>query len=341
MKTKNFNYNLPERLIAQTPLKDRATSRLLVLDKETGHIEHKCFIDVLEYLSAGDALVLNETKVLPARIYGKREDTNGKLELLLLERVEGNTWEVLTRPAKRAKIGRKFIFGDGLLVGEIVAEHDEGIRHIRLSFDGILEEILDKIGTMPLPPYIHKRLDEQDRYQTVYAKTLGSAAAPTAGLHFTDEIIDKAKQKGIHIVKVTLHVGLGTFRPVKVADIKDHKMHSEYYHMSKEAARRLNEVKGAGGNIVCTGTTSVRTLETLADEDGIIHAGTGHTDIFIYPGYRFKAVDKLITNFHLPQSTLIMLVSALAGKDSTLNAYKEAVNKEYRFFSFGDAMLIK
>ncbi|MEX1376125.1 MAG: tRNA preQ1(34) S-adenosylmethionine ribosyltransferase-isomerase QueA [Eubacteriales bacterium] len=343
MKTEDFKYNLPEKLIAQTPLKERATSRLLVLDKETGKTEHKHFTDIIEYLKEGDVLVLNETKVLPARIFGKNAETDGNMELLLLERLEGQerTWEVLCRPAKRAKIGRKFIFGDNLMTGEIVAEFDEGIRHIKLEYEGILEEVLDEIGTMPLPPYIHETLEEQDRYQTVYAKTTGSAAAPTAGLHFTDELLAKIMDKGIKIVKVTLHVGLGTFRPVKVENVLEHKMHSEYYHVSKDAADAINTAKRAGGKVVCTGTTSVRTLETVTDESGVVHAGSGHTDIFIYPGYKFKIVDNLITNFHLPESTLIMLVSALAGKENVLRAYEEAVEEKYRFFSFGDAMYIK
>ena len=341
MRTEDFRYDLPEELIAQTPLKGRDTSRLLVLDKETGEIKHQYFTDIFEYLEKGDALVLNETKVLPARIFGKNSETDGNMEFLLLERVEDDIWEVLAKPAKRAKIGREFIFGNQIMRGKIVAEFDEGIRHIKLSYKGILEEVLDEIGTMPLPPYIHETLEEQDRYQTVYAKNAGSAAAPTAGLHFTEELIVKLIEKGIKIVKVTLHVGLGTFRPVKVENVLEHKMHSEYYHVSKDAAVEINRIKDAGGNIVCTGTTSVRTLESVADESGVVHAGSGHTDIFIYPGYEFKIVDKLITNFHLPESTLIMLVSAMAGTDKVLGAYRRAVKEEYRFFSFGDAMLIK
>lgn len=342
MKTEDFKYNLPEDLIAQTPLKDRATSRLLVLDKQTGERQHKHFTDILQYINRGDVLVLNETKVLPARIFGKNAETDGSMEMLLLERIEGEdaTWEVLCRPAKRAKAGRKFIFGDKLMIGEIVEEFDDGIRHIKLSYEGILEEVLDEIGTMPLPPYIHEALEEQDRYQTVYAKTTGSAAAPTAGLHFTDELLQQIEDMGVKIVKVTLHVGLGTFRPVKVLNVLEHKMHSEYYHVSQSAAEAINAAKAAGGSIICTGTTSVRTLETVTDEKGVVHAGSGHTDIFIYPGYKFKIVDKLITNFHLPESTLIMLVAALAGKDNVLKAYEEAVKEKYRFFSFGDAMYI-
>ena len=343
MRTEDFKYNLPEELIAQTPLKDRATSRLLVLDKQTGERQHRHFTDILQYISKGDVLVLNETKVLPARIFGKNAETDGSMEMLLLERIEGKdaTWEVLCRPAKRAKAGRKFIFGNKLMTGEIVEEFDEGIRHIKLSYEGILEEVLDEIGTMPLPPYIHEALEEQDRYQTVYAKTTGSAAAPTAGLHFTDELLQRIEDKGVKIAKVTLHVGLGTFRPVKVENVLEHKMHSEYYHVSQSAADAINDAKASGGSIICTGTTSVRTLETVTDEKGVVHAGSGHTDIFIYPGYKFKIVDKLITNFHLPESTLIMLVAALAGKDNVLKAYEEAVKEKYRFFSFGDAMYIK
>ncbi|MBN2879732.1 MAG: tRNA preQ1(34) S-adenosylmethionine ribosyltransferase-isomerase QueA [Clostridia bacterium] len=343
MKTEDFKYDLPEGLIAQTPLKNRDTSRLLVLDKKNGEIEHKVFNDILEYLNEGDALVLNETKVLPARIFGKSKDTDGSMELLLLERIEGeeDVWEVLAKPAKRAKKGRTYIFGDGLLQGEIIAEHDEGIRHIKLAYDGVLEEVLDEIGTMPLPPYISEALEEQDRYQTVYAKNSGSAAAPTAGLHFTEELLSKIIDKGVKIIKITLHVGLGTFRPVKVENVKEHVMHSEYYHVSKDAADAINEVKSSGGKVICTGTTSVRTLETVTDEKGVVHPGSGHTDIFIYPGYNFKIADMLITNFHLPESTLIMLVSALAGRGNVMEAYRQAVEREYRFFSFGDAMLIK
>jgi len=341
MRTEDFKYDLPDELIAQTPLKDRDTSRLLVLNKETGDVKHQCFTDILEYINKGDALVLNETRVLPARIFGKNKDTGGKMELLLLERIEDDVWEVLAKPAKRAKTSKTFVFGDDLMSGEVIAELDEGIRHIKLSYDGILEEVLDEIGTMPLPPYIHETLDEQERYQTVYAKNSGSAAAPTAGLHFTDDLLSQIIDRGIKVIKVTLHVGLGTFRPVKVENVLEHKMHSEYYHVTEEAAKAINNIKMDGGNVICTGTTSVRTLETVTDENGTVHAGCGHTDIFIYPGYKFKIVDKLITNFHLPESTLIMLVSALAGKDKVLNAYKEAVEKEYRFFSFGDAMLIK
>ncbi len=341
MKTKDFKYHLPDGLIAQTPLKERDTSRMLVLDKKTGDIEHRQFTDMLDYLGEGDALILNETKVLPARIFGKNPQTGGSMELLLLENLGDDVWEVLAKPAKRAKKGRVYTFGNGLMSAKIFDEFDEGIRHMKLSYDGILEEVLDKIGTMPLPPYIHEALNEQDRYQTVYAKQTGSAAAPTAGLHFTQELLEKIIQKGVKIIKVTLHVGLGTFRPVKVENVLEHKMHSEYYHVSQDAADAINSTKKAGGNIICTGTTSVRTLETVTDENGVVHPGSGHTDIFIYPGYKFKIVDKLITNFHLPESTLIMLVSALAGKDNVMNAYKQAVEKEYRFFSFGDAMYIK
>lgn len=341
MRTEDFKYHLPEGLIAQTPLKDRDTSRMLVLNKQTGETKHQYFTDILSYVNKDDALVLNETKVLPARIYGKNQETGGNMELLLLERIEDNVWEVLAKPAKRAKIGKKYVFGDNLMVGEIVNSFDEGIRHIKLSYDGILEEVLDEIGTMPLPPYIHETLEEQDRYQTVYAKNSGSAAAPTAGLHFTDDLLEKIIDMGVKIIKVTLHVGLGTFRPVKVENVLEHKMHSEYYHVTKEAADTINATKASGGNVICVGTTSVRTLETVTDEKGVVNYGSGHTDIFIYPGYKFKIVDKLITNFHLPESTLIMLVAALAGKENVLAAYEEAVKEEYRFFSFGDAMLIE
>lgn len=340
MKTNIFNYELPESLIAQTPLEDRAHSRLMVVDKLTGEVSHSRFDRVIDYLQSGDVLILNETKVLPARIFGKRVDTGGSIELLLLQRVEGNTWETLARPAKRAKVGREYDFGDGLLKGKIVAEFDEGIRHIDFEFDGIFEEILDEIGAMPLPPYIHETLEDQDRYQTIYARETGSAAAPTAGLHFTQELIADIEKKGVVIAKVTLHVGLGTFRPVKVEDVLEHKMHSEYYHVSEEVASIINTARANGNKIICTGTTSVRTIETVADDDGVVHAGGGMTDIFIYPGYRFRAVDRLITNFHLPESTLLMLVSALSSRENILAAYDMAVKEEYRFFSFGDAMII-
>ncbi len=340
MKTSLFHYDLPEELIAQTPSEKRDESRLLVVDREDGSLEHKKFKDIIDYLNPGDTLVLNETRVLPARIYGVREETGGAMELLLLKSVEGNTWEALTRPARRAKVGRVFRFGDELKA-EVVKELDEGRRHVKLHYDGILEEVLDRIGTMPLPPYIHEKLEEQGRYQTVYAKEIGSAAAPTAGLHFTDDLLKRIEVKGIQVVKVLLHVGLGTFRPVKVDNIHDHKMHSEYYEVTEEAAKRINDARQKGGRIICVGTTSVRTLESVSDDDGIVHAGEGETEIFIYPGYTFKAVDALITNFHLPESTLLMLVSALSSREKILSAYKEAVDMRYRFFSFGDAMFIK
>ena len=341
MKTSLFHYDLPEELIAQTPSEKRDESRLLVLDKCDGTMEHKQFKDIIDYLKAGDTLVLNETRVLPARIYGIREETGGAMELLLLKSVDGNTWEALTRPARRAKVGRIFDFGDGALKAEVVKELDEGRRHVKLHYDGILEEVLDRIGTMPLPPYIHEELEEQGRYQTVYAKSIGSAAAPTAGLHFTDDLLKRIDEKGIQVVKVLLHVGLGTFRPVKVDNIHDHKMHSEHYEVTEEAAQRINDARKAGGRIICVGTTSIRTLESVSDDQGIVHAGEGETEIFIYPGYTFKAVDALITNFHLPESTLLMLVSALSTRENILNAYKTAVDMRYRFFSFGDAMFIK
>lgn len=340
METKLFNYHLPKNLIAQTPIKNRDMSRLLVLDRTSGEIKHEIFNDILSYLNAGDALVLNETKVLPARLFGIREETNAKMEFLLLKNIDGDVWEVITKPAKRALVGREFVFGSGLMKAIILKEFDEGIRHIKLEYKGIFEEVLDEIGIMPLPPYIHEKLNDKTRYQTVYAKKSGSAAAPTAGLHFTEELLSRIKDKGIRIVKVTLHVGLGTFRPVKVDNILNHKMHSEHYYMPKESAQILNETRKNGGRIICTGTTSIRTLETVTDINGTVKSGLGDTDIFIYPPYEFKAVDGLITNFHLPESTLLMLVSAFAGRKNVLNAYKTAIEEEYRFFSFGDAMLI-
>lgn len=340
MRTDIFDYHLPEELIAQTPIVDRQQSRLLVYDKETREIEHKKFKDIVDYLEEGDALVLNNTKVLPARLFGNRADTGGKIEILLLRCIEGKKWEILTKPARRAVVGREFIFNDRLSM-TVLEEFDEGIRHVELHYNGILEEILDEIGIMPLPPYIHEKLDDQSRYQTVYAETNGSAAAPTAGLHFTNELFAKLEAKGVTIVNVLLHVGLGTFRPVSVDDISSHKMHSEYYEVTKESADTLNRIKKTSGKIVCVGTTSVRTLETVTDSDGIVHKGKGETDIFIYPGYKFKAVDALITNFHLPKSTLLMLVSAFSSREETLNIYNNAVKEKYRFFSFGDAMLMK
>ena len=341
MKTEDFDYELPEELIAQTPLEKRDESRLLVLDKESGSIDHKMFYDVIDYLNPGDALVINDTKVIPARIIGIKEETNAVIELLLLKDVNSNTWECLAKPQKRLKVGTIISFGDGLLKAKVVEIKEEGITIVELIYEGILMEILEKLGTMPLPPYIHEKLENQDMYQTVYAKDYGSAAAPTAGLHFTNELLEKIEKKGIKIVHVTLHVGLGTFRPVMVDDIKDHKMHSEHFIFTKEAADTLNEVRKNGGRIIAVGTTSVRTLESVLQNNDSFVPMVSDTSIFIYPGYKFKAIDALITNFHLPKSTLVMLVSALAGKENILNAYKEAVDNKYRFFSFGDAMLIK
>ena len=341
MKTDDFDYNLPEELIAQTPLKQRDASRLMVLDKKTGSIEHKHFTDIVDYLEEGDTLVLNDTKVLPARLIGEKEETKAVIEILLLKNIENDDWECLTKPARRIKVGTVVSFGNGLLKAKCIKELDDGIRHFTLVYDGILYEILDKLGTMPLPPYIHEKLEDQSRYQTVYAKELGSAAAPTAGLHFTKELLKKIEDKKINICYVTLHVGLGTFRPVSVSDVKDHKMHSEYYHMSKEVAEILKQTKKNKKRIISVGTTSTRVLETVISKYNDFCECSGFTDIFIYPGCKFGAVDALITNFHLPKSTLVMLVSALAGKDHILNAYNIAVKEKYRFFSFGDAMFIK
>jgi len=340
MKTSIFDYHLPQELIAQTPIKERDTSRLLVYDRDKKQIAHKHFTDIIDYLNPGDTLVINDTKVIPARLYGKRSDTGGKLEILLLKCIEGDVWEMLAKPAKRAVVGREFIFSDRLKL-RVVKEFDEGVRHVELLYEGILEEILDEIGVMPLPPYIHEKLEEKSRYQTVYARLNGSAAAPTAGLHFTDELLTKIKSKGVNIAKVLLHVGLGTFRPVNVEDVNTHKMHSEYYEVTKDTADLLNKTRRDGGRIICVGTTSVRTLETVTDDTGTVHAQKGDTDIFIYPGYKFRACDALITNFHLPKSTLLMLVSALCSREEMLDAYKTAVKEKYRFFSFGDAMYIK
>ena len=340
MKTDDFDYELPKELIAQTPLKKRDESRLLVLDKKTGCIEHKKFYDITNYLNKGDALVINDTKVIPARIIGTKEDTGAVIELLLLKD-NGNSWECLAKPQKRLKVGTIISFGDGELKAKVCEIKDEGITIVQLIYDGILMEILEHLGTMPLPPYIHEKLKDQSMYQTVYAKDYGSAAAPTAGLHFTNELLKKIKEKGVKIVHVTLHVGLGTFRPVMVEDVKKHQMHSEHFIFSKEAADTLNEVREQGGKIIAVGTTSVRTLESVLEKNDKFVPMIGDTSIFIYPGYRFKAIDMLITNFHLPKSTLVMLVSALAGRENILNAYKIAVNAKYRFFSFGDAMLIK
>ncbi|HBF4428412.1 TPA: tRNA preQ1(34) S-adenosylmethionine ribosyltransferase-isomerase QueA [Clostridioides difficile] len=341
MKTSDFKFDLPQELIAQVPIEDRASSRLMVLDKETGNIEHKVFRDIIEYLNPGDCLVLNNTRVIPARLIGEKLETGGKIEFLLLKRTEEDTWQALVKPGKRAKVGTKFSFGNGKLIGEVVDLSDEGSRIIKFHYDGIFEEILDELGNMPLPPYITARLDEKERYQTVYSKHNGSAAAPTAGLHFTEELLNKIKEKGVDIAFVTLHVGLGTFRPVKVEDVLNHKMHSEYYMVSQEAADKINRAKENGKNVICVGTTSCRTIESACNEDGKMKETSGWTEIFIYPGYKFKVLNKLITNFHLPESTLIMLVSAICGKDNVLNAYNEAVKERYRFFSFGDAMIIK
>lgn len=341
MKTSDFNFHLPEELIAQHPLEKRDTSRLMVLDKATGEIEHKHFYDVLNYLNQGDTLVLNNTRVLPARLIGEKENTGGKIEFLLLKRIEGDKWECLAKPGKRAKIGTIFTFGEGKLKCKVVDIVEEGNRVIEFIYDGIFEQVLDELGEMPLPPYITERLEDRERYQTVYSKEKGSAAAPTAGLHFTEELLQKVKEKGVNIAYVTLHVGLGTFRPVKVDDVNEHVMHSEFYHLEEEDAKIINDTKKNGGKIISVGTTSTRTLETIGDENGMVRAQSGWTNIFIYPGYEFKVVDKLITNFHLPESTLIMLVSALAGKEKVMNAYNEAVKEKYRFFSFGDSMIIK
>ena len=340
MKTSDFYYDLPQELIAQDPLEDRSASRLMVLDKKTGKIQHHIFKEIVNYLNPGDCLVINDTKVIPARLYGAKVGTDAKIEVLLLKRKENNIWETLVKPGKKAKIGTKISFGEGLLIGEVVDIVEEGNRLIQFTSEGIFEEILDKLGQMPLPPYITHQLKDKNRYQTVYAKHDGSAAAPTAGLHFTPELLEKIRAKGVNIAHVTLHVGLGTFRPVKVEDVTQHHMHSEFYVVEEDQAALINETKKKGGKIISVGTTSLRTLESASTEDGILKAGSGWTDIFIYPGYRFKIVDRLITNFHLPESTLIMLVSALAGKEHIMAAYEEAVKDKYRFFSFGDAMFI-
>ena len=340
MKTSDFYYDLPQELIAQDPLEDRSASRLMVLDKKTGKIQHHIFKEIVNYLNPGDCLVINDTKVIPARLYGAKVGTDAKIEVLLLKRKENNIWETLVKPGKKAKIGTKISFGEGLLIGEVVDIVEEGNRLIQFTYEGIFEEILDKLGQMPLPPYITHQLKDKNRYQTVYAKHDGSAAAPTAGLHFTPELLEEIRAKGVNIAHVTLHVGLGTFRPVKVEDVTQHHMHSEFYVVEEDQATHINETKKKGGKIISVGTTSLRTLESASTEDGILKAGSGWTDIFIYPGYRFKIVDRLITNFHLPESTLIMLVSALAGKEHIMAAYEEAVKDKYRFFSFGDAMFI-
>lgn len=340
MKTEDFNYELPEKLIAQTPLINRSESKLMVLNSE-GEITHKHFANIIDYLNKGDALVINDTKVIPARLIGKKLETNAVIELLLLSDLGENIWECLAKPQKRLKVGTRISFGNNDLEAEVIDILADGITKVKLIYDGILMEILDKLGNMPLPPYIHKKLDDKDRYQTVYAEYYGSAAAPTAGLHFTKDLLNKIEQKGIEIVKVTLHVGLGTFRPVVVDDVKQHKMHSEQYFMSSDAANKLNEIKENGGRIISVGTTSTRVLETIMQKHNAFKACSGSTDIFIYPGYKFKAIDALITNFHLPKSTLLMLVSALSKKEYILNAYNIAVKNNYRFFSFGDAMYIE
>ena len=340
MNVKDFYFELPQELIAQDPLEDRAASRLLVLDKKTGDITHRGFRDVLEYLHPGDCLVINDTKVIPARLYGVKRDTGAKIEILLLKRREKDVWETLVKPGKKAKPGTVLDFGDGILTGTVEETVDEGNRLIRFSYEGIFEEILDRLGQMPLPPYITHQLKDKNRYQTVYAKHDGSAAAPTAGLHFTKELLKEIQEKGVEIAHVTLHVGLGTFRPVKVENVQDHHMHSEFYIVEESEAEKINRAKQAGNRVVCVGTTSCRTVESASTEAGLVKAGTGWTDIFIYPGYRFKVLDALITNFHLPESTLVMLVSALAGREHILHAYEEAIKERYRFFSFGDAMLI-
>lgn len=340
MDLKDFNYDLPEELIAQDPLEDRSSSRLMVLHKDTGRIEHKIFRDIIDYLNPGDCLVINDTKVIPARLMGIKENTGAAIEVLLLKRNADDVWECLVKPGKKARTGARIVFGEGLLVGEIVDVIEDGNRMIKFHYEGIFEEILDKLGQMPLPPYITHKLQDKNRYQTVYAKNEGSAAAPTAGLHFTKELLDNIKEKGVNVVSITLHVGLGTFRPVKVDKIEEHHMHTETFNISKEAADTINRTRAAGGRVIAVGTTSCRTLESAAADDGTIPARSGDTDIFIYPGYKFKAIDCLITNFHLPESTLIMLVSALAGRDNIMNAYETAVKERYRFFSFGDAMFI-
>ncbi|MGO3049302.1 MAG: tRNA preQ1(34) S-adenosylmethionine ribosyltransferase-isomerase QueA [Staphylococcus sp.] len=340
MDIEAFDYHLPERLIAQTPLKNRDESRLLVLGRKSGNIEHKQFKNVIDHLESGDTLVLNDTRVMPARLFGLKEDTGAKVEMLMLTQIEGNDWEVLLKPAKRIRIDNKLSFGEGKIVAECIEELDQGGRIMRLHYEGILQERLDELGEMPLPPYIKERLDDPDRYQTVYAKATGSAAAPTAGLHFTDDLLNQIKAKGVHIAFITLHVGLGTFRPVSVDNIDDHEMHSEYYQMDEDTAKLLNETKANGKRIISVGTTSTRTLETIMQSNDQFVAKSGWTDIFIFPGFEYKAIDGLITNFHLPKSTLVMLVSAFSTRDFIINAYQQAVEAEYRFFSFGDAMLI-
>lgn len=341
MNTSDFVYDLPERLIAQTPLEPRDSSRLMVCSRNGGAPEHRIFRDVIDYLNAGDALVVNQTRVIPARLYGVKEATGGAIEFLLLKRLDMDKWQVILKPGRRAKPGARFSFGDGKLRAEVLSIDEGGMRTVKFSYAGVFEELLDELGETPLPPYIHEKLQDGERYQTVYAKENGSAAAPTAGLHFTPELLERIRAKGVDIVPVLLHVGLGTFRPVKEEHIEDHEMHTEHWEISEASAERINAARRRGKRIVCVGTTSVRTLESAATADGIVHAGSGDTSIFIYPGYKYKAVDALITNFHLPGSTLLMLVSAFMGRENALAVYKEAVEKEYRFFSFGDAMLIR
>lgn len=341
MKTSDFNYNLPEKLIAQVPIADRSSSRLMVVDKKSGEIEHKIFKDIIDYLEEGDCLVLNDTRVIPARLIGSKVETGGKIEFLLLKRNEDDTWETLVKPGRKAKIGSEFTFGDDKLIAKVVGMGDDGSRIVKFKYDGIFEEILDELGNMPLPPYITEKLEDRERYQTVYSKHSGSAAAPTAGLHFTEDLLEEIRKKGVDEAFVTLHVGLGTFRPVKVDDVLEHKMHSEYFIVNQEAADKINKAKKNEKKVICVGTTSCRTIESASEEDGTLKAKSGWTEIFIYPGYDFKIMDNLITNFHLPESTLIMLVSALSSKENILNAYEEAVKERYRFFSFGDAMFLK
>lgn len=340
MTTKDFFYDLPPELIAQTPLTDRTASRLMMLNKETGDIEHKHFYDIVDNLNSGDCLVMNNTRVIPARLYGTKEGSGGKIEFLLLKRLELDKWEVILKPGKKAKVGSRFEFGGGLLKAEVLEIIEDGNRIVQFEYDGVWEELLDKLGEMPLPPYIKEKLTDRERYQTVYSKIEGSAAAPTAGLHFTNDLLKKIEAKGVTLAYLTLHVGLGTFRPVSVENVEDHLMHSEYYQIDKEAADKINNTRKNGGRVIAVGTTSVRTLETVAEQDGTIRPSSGNTSIFIYPGYKFKVIDGLITNFHLPESTLLMLVSAFASKENIMNAYKCAVEEKYRFFSFGDAMFI-
>lgn len=340
MNTKDFYYDLPQELIAQKPLENRSESRLMTLNRLTGELKHRHFYDIIDYLNEGDCLVMNNTRVIPARLYGSKEKTGGKIEFLLLKRLDINTWEVILKPGRKAKVGSRFEFGGGALKAEVLEVIEDGNRIVRFEYDGVWEELLDKLGEMPLPPYIHEKLVERERYQTVYSKVEGSAAAPTAGLHFTKELMDKIRAKGVKTAFVTLHVGLGTFRPVSVDNVEEHKMHSEYYEVSKETAEIVNETRKNGGRIIAVGTTSVRTMESVADENGFLAPCSGNTEIFIYPGYKFKAVDAMITNFHLPESTLLMLISAFSSKENVFGAYKEAINEKYRFFSFGDAMFI-